>query len=126
MLLALAGAQLWTRAGRRVALEGAQRLDRLALLTPATDFFRVPGALEGVRIPILAWAGTKDEITPAPQAEFLRDAIGARASVVIRLVEGAGHFSFMDTPPPGMTEPLPDRDTFLAGLAGQVCDFVTG
>ncbi len=64
MLLALAGAQAWTRAGQCVSVSPDKRFDRLVLLAPATDFFRVPGALDGVRLPILAWTGTKDEITP--------------------------------------------------------------
>ena len=38
---------------------------------------------------------------------------------------GAGHFSFMDVPPPQTTEPLPDRAAFLAELAGELGDFVT-
>jgi pimeloyl-ACP methyl ester carboxylesterase len=124
MLLALAGAQAWTRAGQRLSITPDTRIGRLVLLAPATDFFRPPGALEGVRMPILAWAGTKDEITPPAQAEFLNDAMGAAAPVEVRIVEGAGHFSFMNDPPPRTTDPLPDRDAFLADLADTVCRFV--
>ncbi len=125
MLLALAGAQVWTRAGQRLSVARDNRLDRLALLAPATDFFRAPGALEGVNVPILACAGTMDEITPPAQAEFLKDAMGDKAPVEVHLVEGAGHFSFMNEPPPRTMEPLPDRDAFLARLADRVCCFVT-
>ena len=125
MLLALAGAQAWTRAGQCVSITPDKRFDRLVLLAPATDFFRVPGALDGVRLPILAWAGTKDEITPPAQAEFLNNAIKAPATVEVHIVESAGHFTFMNDPPPHTTDPLPNRDAFLADLAGTVCRFVT-
>ena len=125
MLLVLAGAAAWTRAAQRVYVAPDPRLDRLALLAPATDFFRAPGALDGVGVPVCAWAGTKDEMTPPAQAAFLKEEIGARLPVEVHLVEGAGHFSFMNSPPPQTAEPLPDRDAFLAGLANQICRFVT-
>ena len=125
LLLALVGAQAWTRAGQCISINPDQRFERLVLLAPATDFFRVPGALDGVRLRILAWAGTKDEITPPAQAEFLHDVIEAPTPVEVRIVEGAGHFTFMNHPPPQATDPLPNRDAFLADLAEAVCRFIT-
>ena len=124
VLLVLAGAEAWTLAGQRVSVASDPRLDRLALLAPATDFFRAPDALDGVHVPICTWAGTKDEMTPSAQAAFLKDEIGARVPVDVHIVEGAGHFSFMNAPPPQTVEPLPDRDAFLARLGDQVCRFV--
>lgn len=124
MLLALAGAQAWTRVGQAVSITSDARLGKLVLLAPATDFFRAPGALERVRLPILAWAGTKDEITPSAQARFLKDTIGSRAPVRVRLVEGAGHFTFMDRPPPHVTDPFPNRDALLAELAEAMTRFI--
>jgi len=126
LLLVLAGAEAWTRAGQRVSVAPDSRLERLALLAPATDFFRAPGALDRVSIPVCAWAGTKDEMTPPAQAAFLKDGIGGRVPVEVHIVEGAGHFSFMNAPPPQTVEPLPDRDAFLARLGNQICGFVTG
>ncbi len=125
MLIALAGGQAWTGAGQRLAIEPDTRIDRLALLAPATGFFQAPGALDAVRASILAWAGSSDAITPPAQAELLSHALGARVPVDVRVVEGAGHFSFMNTLPPQMTDPLPNRETFLASLASEVCRFVT-
>jgi pimeloyl-ACP methyl ester carboxylesterase len=124
MLLGLAGAQLWTFAGQRVPIEPLERLDRLALLAPATDFVRAPGALDQVHTPIMAWAGTADSFAPPEQVRILARALETRALCETRLVEGAGHFSFMNLPPPQTTETLPDRDAFLADLAGQVAQFV--
>lgn len=88
-------------------------------------FFRAPGPLAAVRTPILAWAGTSDAITPPAHATFLADALGSRVPVDVRVAPGAGHFSFMHAPPPGTTEPLPDRDAFLAEVAAEVGRFVT-
>lgn len=124
MLLALAGGQLWMRAGSRLVMASDERLDRLALLAPATGFFRASGALDAVRTPILAWAGTQDAITPPAQATLLEHTVGRRVPVELRIVEGAGHFSFMNSPPPFATEPLANREGFLAELAEQVGQFV--
>jgi pimeloyl-ACP methyl ester carboxylesterase len=125
MLLALVGGQVWMRSDQRLAIAADERLDRLALMAPATGFFRAPGALDAVRAPIRAWAGTKDVITPPAQAELLGQALGAQLPVEVSIVEGAGHFSFMDAPPPQTMEPLANRDAFLADLTAQVCRFVT-
>jgi pimeloyl-ACP methyl ester carboxylesterase len=125
MLLALAGGEVWMRPGQRLSIPPERCMDRLVLLAPATGFFQVPGALDAVSTPILAWAGTQDVVTPPAQARALERALGTRVPVEVRIVDGAGHFSFMNVPPPQTTEPLPDRDTFLAELVAEVCRFVT-
>ena len=48
MLLALAGARAWMGPGQPLAITPDSRLHRLALLAPATNYFRTPGALDGV------------------------------------------------------------------------------
>lgn len=126
MLLALVGGQVWMRAGDRLSIALDGRIDRLALFTPAMDFFRAPNALDAVRTPILAWAGTKDAITPPAQTEFLKHALKADVPVQVRVVEGAGHFSFMHVLPPQIADPLPNRDVFLADLSATVCRYITG
>jgi pimeloyl-ACP methyl ester carboxylesterase len=123
-LLALAGGEVWIRPGHKLAIAADGRLERLALLAPAVDFFRAAGALDRVRIPIAVWAGTNDLITPPQQAELLKRSLGGRVPVDLRIVEGAGHFSFMNSPPPQTTEPLADRSAFLAELTREVCAFV--
>ena len=123
MLLGLAGAAVWTRPGRPLAIAPA-RLERLALLAPATGFFQAPGALDRVGTPLLVWVGTGDTVTPPAQARTLESTLGARVPVELRVTEGAGHFSFMDVPPPHATEPLPDRGAFLAEVSAAVCAFV--
>jgi predicted dienelactone hydrolase len=125
-LVALAGAQMWLGPGRRVNIALDGRLTRLALLAPPTGFFRAPGALDAVRIPILAWTGSEDGITPPAQIEWLAHAMRDWQKVDVRLTSGAGHFSFMDLPPPQTTEPLPNKQAFLREYSSEVCRFVVG
>jgi len=125
MLLALAGGKVWMRQGQPLSIAPDVRIDRLALLAPATGFFQAPGALDAVHTPILAWAGTKDVITPPAQAQLLHDLLGSRVPVYLRITIDAGHFSFMNLPPPHSTESLPNRDIFLEELTAEVCSFVT-
>lgn len=125
-LVALAGAQMWLGPGRRINIAPDGRFTRLALLAPPTGFFQAPGALDAVRVPILAWAGSEDGITPPAQTEWLAHAMRDWQTVDVRLTAGAGHFSFMDLPPPHTTEPLPDKQAFLREHSSVVCKFVIG
>ena len=88
-------------------------------------FFQAPGALDGVRTPILAWVGGRDTITPPSQGEMIRRALRDRVAVDVRMEEGAGHFSFMHNPPPHAEETLENRDAFLARLTAEVVTFAT-
>jgi predicted dienelactone hydrolase len=124
-LVALSGAQMWLGPGRRVnSIVPDSRLTRLSLLAAPTDFFQVPGALDAVRIPILAWVGSADNITPPSQTERIAHAMLDRQTVDIRVIEGAGHFSFMDQLPPQATESLPDKHSFLKEYSNEICKFV--
>lgn len=125
-LVALAGAHMWLGPGRRVSIAPDARLTRLALLAPPTGFFQAPAALDAVRVPILAWAGSEDGITPPAQSEWFANALHDRQAVSLRVTPGAGHFSFMDMPPPQTTEPLPDKPAFLREYSRDVCRFVLG
>jgi alpha-beta hydrolase superfamily lysophospholipase len=126
MLLALAGAQAWTIRRERVAASPIDRLDRLALMAPATDFFRAPGAFDGLRAPILAWAGAADTVVTPEQVRLIEHCLAPRVPVETRVIDGAGHFSFMNQLPPHITDSFPDRDALLADLAAEVGRFVTG
>jgi predicted dienelactone hydrolase len=124
ILLALAGGQIWTRARQKLAVEPDRRLEKLALLTPVMAFFQAPGALDAVRTPIKAWAGSEDDITPAAQIEAALRTLTDRGLAELRIADGAGHFSFMNQPPPQVTEPLRDRDAFLAQLTVEIGRFI--
>lgn len=123
-LLALAGGQMWLGPGRPVAIPVDARLTRLALLACPTGFFQAPGGLDGVQLPILAWVGSADEVTPPDQSRWLARALEPRCPVDLRITEGAGHFSCMDLPPPGTTEPLAGKAAFLEAQARDVCRFL--
>lgn len=125
-LVALAGGQLWLAPGQRVDIAMDSRLTRLALLAAPTGFFQAPGALNAVRVPILAWVGSEDDITPPSQTEWLAHAMDDRQKVDVRIAEGAGHFSFMDLPPPHITEPLQNKPEFLREYSSEVSNFVFG
>lgn len=126
ILIALAGGKMWLGPDRPVNIEPDSRLARLALLAPPTGFFQAPGALDTVSVPILAWVGSEDSITPPAQTEWLAHALGDRQTVDVRITDGAGHFSFMDQPPPNTTEPLPNKQEFLLEHSSEVCKFVLG
>lgn len=126
LLVALAGGQAWMRVGHRLVVDREPRLERLALLAPATGYFQAPGALSDVRTPMIAWAGTNDGITPPAQAAFLKHALEGRVDVDLRVEEGAGHFSFMNALPPHVTDPIADREAFLARVASEIGRFVVG
>lgn len=125
-LIALAGGQMWLGPGRHVNIAPDSRLTRIALLAPPTGFFQAPGALDAVRVPVLAWVGSEDSITPPAQTEWLAHAMLDWQTVDVRITEGAGHFSFMDQPPPHTTEPLPNKQAFLREHSSEVCKFVLG
>jgi pimeloyl-ACP methyl ester carboxylesterase len=123
-LLALAGGEARTLAGDLVTVGSKLKFDRLALFAPPTDFFRRPGALQSVRVPIRIWVGAKDTITPPAQAQFLKEVLELQGPIEICLDEEAGHFSYMDELPPNITDSHPDRSRFLASLANDVGQFV--
>ena len=126
-LIALAGAQMWLGPGRCVNnISQDSRLTRIALLAPPTGFFQAPGALDSGRVPILAWVGSEDNITPPVQTERLAHAMRDWQTVDVRVTDGAGHFSFMDLLPPQTIEPLPNKQAFLMEYSSEVCKFVIG
>lgn len=126
VLLVLAGATGSTLAGDELLFTAERRFDRLVLFTPPTDFFRRPGALTSVTVPIQVWAGSQDRITPPAQARFLKDALKDQAPVNLHVVEEAGHFTFMDELPPNTPDPHPARVDFLRLLATDTGRFLAG
>jgi pimeloyl-ACP methyl ester carboxylesterase len=125
-LVALAGGQMWLGPGRRASIATDGRLARLGLLAPPTGFFRAPGALDTVNVPMRAWVGSEDTITPPAQSEWLAQALRGRQTVAVRVIDGAGHFSFMDQPPPQSIEPLQDKQAFLREHSNALCEFALG
>jgi pimeloyl-ACP methyl ester carboxylesterase len=125
LLLALAGGQMWLGPDQRLPLALEDRLSRLVLMAPATGFFQAPKALDQVHTPMLVWVGQNDVITSPAQADFLQRILGNRVPFDLRVVAGAGHFSFMNTLPPQTHDPMPDREGFLAELANEIGQWIS-
>jgi pimeloyl-ACP methyl ester carboxylesterase len=121
--LCLAGATPWERDGTPLAVPREPRVSRLALYAPATGWFAAPGALAAVTAPMLVYAAELDTVTPVDQAILLKS---APADVDLRIVANAGHFSFMNSPPPDLADDGDafDRDQFLRDLAQATLEFV--
>lgn len=121
--LCLAGATPWGRDGKPIDVPREPRVTRLALYAPAAAWFQAPGALDDVTAPMLVYAGELDVVTPVTQILHL---MTAPAQVDVRIVPGAGHFSFMNVPPPGTFENVAfDRGRFLEQLADATTEFLT-
>ena len=126
VLIGLAGGQIWMKSGQRLSIEIDERIKKLILFTPPTDFFQVPNSLDAVVIPVQVWAGSLDTITPPQQIEILKHALPKQTSLDVQIIEGAGHFSFMNNLPPNVFDPMKNRDEFLATLSLEVGKFVKG
>lgn len=131
--LALAGGVPVTTQGQPVAVQADNRVKALILLAPATPWFMAAGALEAVQVPILMLTADQDPHTPPWQAELVRNGLPASTELIHRVIEGAGHFSFMSPFPPMMRNPgfAPgndpdgfDRVAFQEILADEVCVFL--
>ncbi|MCE0559256.1 hypothetical protein [Motilimonas sp. E26] len=125
-LIALAGGQMWLGPGHRVDISADARLSRLALLAPPTGFFQAQVALDTVRVPVLTWVGSEDNITPPSQIKWLAQVMPDPQNLDVRVTDGAGHFSFMDQIPPHVVEPLKDKQLFLREYSSEICNFVYG
>ncbi|HWA18279.1 MAG TPA: alpha/beta fold hydrolase [Devosia sp.] len=119
-LLMLGGTQGQTMGGE-VLSAGHLRFRRLVLLAPAIDFFRAPGALSSLATPLTIWAGGQDRITTLASFAMLKDAVPSHTKFEFFVDDWAGHFTFMNEPPPGILEPHPNRETFLLQLSEAIC-----
>lgn len=126
VLAAMAGATMWLSPGRQAPIARAERLDRLVMLAPPTGFFMAPGALDGLRLPILLRSGGADPITPpASHAAFV--AALPDPSLADHATEPqAGHFSFMDSLPPGQQPAFAGEAGFRARLHEEIAAFAAG
>jgi len=127
--LAVAGGVPWSKAGQRVAVVADPRVGALVLLAPATAFFIPDDSLIDVTVPILMLVAEHDSITPLWQADIVLERVPDRTKVTHRVIEGAGHFSFLSPFPSQMrnanfrpsTDPEGfDRERFHEVLPGEV------
>lgn len=95
-----------------VAVVPDDRVRALVLLAPATVWFKAPGALRNVRVPIQLWQGGQDTITPAYHVQLVLNGVADKTSVEYRLTEEAGHYSFLSPFPAALINAafLPSQD----------------
>ena len=131
--LAVAGGRPWTEKGEKVAVEPDGRVKALVLLAPATAWFMPEDALSKVNIPILLLVAEHDPFTPRWQGELVLDGVPDRSRVTYRVIENAGHFSFLSPFPRAMrsTKFPPsvdpegfDREKFHVELNAEVLAFL--
>ncbi|MET4076765.1 hypothetical protein [Hymenobacter sp. UYCo722] len=109
------------------------RVRALVLLAPATVWYRAAEALRNVRVPILLLMGEKDEWTPDFHAQIVLNGVADRRLITHRIVENAGHYSFLSpfsaartSPafPPSQDPPGFDRMQFQEELQAEVRQFL--
>ena len=81
------------------------RVRALVLLAPVTVWYRAAEALRNVRVPILLLMGEKDEWTPDFHAQIVLNGVADRRFITHRIIENAGHYSFLSLFPPELVSP---------------------
>ncbi len=118
---------------RAVDVERDARVAALVLLAPAAGWFVADGALADVDLPILLYAGDRDDITPPLHAEIITSGVKDPRRVDARVVAGGGHFAFLTPFPPEMRRadfppahdpPGFDRAAFLPTMNAEVTAFL--
>jgi predicted dienelactone hydrolase len=92
---------------RPVAVEPDPRVRAVVLLAPALPWFMAPGALAEVRVPVLARAGERDDVSPP---FFIQRILHGLPRLDHAVVPGAGHFFCFGPVPPAMAGMLPAQD----------------
>lgn len=123
LLLSLAGGKIWLSRTECLPIPYDNRLQKLVLFAPPTGFFQAPSALHEVQIPLQIWTGASDKITPPKQAQFLQSQLAKKVPLDFKVVEGAGHFSFMNSLPPHVIDTMSNREEFLNELAKETFRF---
>lgn len=131
--LALGGGTPWSMARVPLGTITDARVRAAVLLAPAIEWFCAPGALDGVRVPLLVMVGEHDPITPAERCREILQALPPTAPLTFDVVEAGGHFAFITPFPPAMRRPdFPpsvdpagfDRDAFHQQLPSRVRAFL--
>ncbi len=93
------------RVPREIAVTRDQRVAAVALLAPASVWYRAQGALAEVAVPIFMRTAERDPHTPAIHGEIILGGVPDPQRVDCQVVPNAGHFSFQSPFPPAMTRP---------------------
>jgi predicted dienelactone hydrolase len=133
--LAVAGGRPWSETRQKVEVVADPRVRALVLLAPATGWYLAPESLLDVDVPILLLLAEHDPFTPRWNADVVLAGVADRAKVTCRMIENAGHFSFLSPFPPAMknaafrpsVDPEGfDREEFHRRLPGEVLEFLDG
>lgn len=103
--LALAGGQPWSRNRTPIPVQPDPRFRAAVLMTPATAYYRGPGALEKVSGSFLVLTGEKDDVTPSEDIRQDLRTLPPTVSCELVVVRGAGHYSFVSPFPSFMRSP---------------------
>lgn len=131
--LAVAGGTPWSETRQRVDVVADPRVRALVLLAPATAWYLPEDSLSQVSIPILMLVAEHDPFTPRWHADVVLDRVPDRSQVTCRVIENAGHFSFLSPFPPQMrnasflpsTDPEGfDREKFHERLPAELLDYL--
>lgn len=102
-------------------------------MAPAAVWYREEGALSEIDVPILLLAAEKDKYAPYFHSQIILDGLPDHADIEHRVVDNAGHFSFLSPFPAKMSGPafIPahdppgfDRAHFHKTLNAEVLDFL--
>jgi predicted dienelactone hydrolase len=118
--------------GRQIIFHPDHRVKALVLLAPATIWFKDAAALDAVVAPILILCGAADDYTPhTVHAKIVMDGVPDPVKLQCRVIDHAGHFSFMDPLPDSLRDaafarsPIDfDRERFQQQLAAEIVDFL--
>lgn len=82
-----------------------RKIRSIVLLAPGTVWFQEKGSLDGVDIPILMITAEKDQFIQPSHAQIVLDGVVDRSKVEYKIIENAGHFSFLSPFPEFMITP---------------------
>lgn len=100
--LAMVGGHPYSRLGQPLPVDSDARIRAAVLLAPAMDWYKAPGALDDISVPLLVIAAEHGSITPAESMQQVLSALQDRGSMEFVMVPGAGHFSFLSPFPKSM------------------------
>lgn len=121
------------RQPQKISVISDHRVKALILLAPASVWFMAKGALSEIDLPILMVTAEKDEYTPDFHAQIILEGVPDKTKIQHRIVENAGHFSFISPFPESMTKtifpPSQDpagfnRENFHHELNAEVLEFL--
>lgn len=132
--LALAGGRPYTQSGLSVEVESDSRFKVLVLMAPAAAYFYPEGSLSRVNARILLLIAQHDQFTPQKwTSDIILKQVPDPSQITLRVIENAGHFSFISPFPPSMKNPnFPpstdpqgfDREEFHQQLPVEILNFL--